>query len=146
MKFSTELVQGETKNVVGIEVPAAIVEGFGAGKRPPVRVTINGYSYRSTVAVMGGRFMISLSAEHRDKAGVQGGQTVEVTLDLDASPRVVEIPADLGQALQAAGVQDAFDRLAPSQRKEHVRAINDAKTDETRTRRIAKVVERLAVT
>jgi len=143
MKFTTELVQGDSKNVVGMIIPPAIIEGFGAGKRPPVRVTINGYTYRSTVAVMGGKFMVGVAAEHREKAGVQGGQVVEVTLDLDTSPREVIVPSDLTEALQMAEVLGAFESLPPSQRKEHVRAINEAKSAETRARRIAKVVDRL---
>lgn len=143
MKFTTELVQGDGKNVVGMVIPPAIIEGFDAGKRPPVRVTINGYTYRSTVAVMGGKFMVGVAAEHREKAGVEGGQIVEVTLDLDTSPRKVDVPADLKQALQMAGVLERFETLAFSRRKEHVRAINDAKSPETRQRRIDKVVDGL---
>ena len=145
MKFTTALVQGDGKNVVGMIIPPAIIEGFDAGKRPPVQVTINGYSYRSTVAVMGGNFMVGVAAEHRKKAGVVGGQVVEVTLELDASPREVDVPADLNEALQMAGVVESFDKLAFSRRKEHVRAINDAKSPETRQRRISKVVHGLIV-
>jgi uncharacterized protein YdeI (YjbR/CyaY-like superfamily) len=108
-----------------------------------VRVTINGYTYRSTVAAMGGKFMVGVAAEHREKAGVEGGQIVEVTLDLDTSPREVDVPADLTQALQMAGVIESFEKLAFSRRKEHVRVINDAKTPETRQRRIDKTIDGL---
>jgi hypothetical protein len=132
------------KTATGMEVPEAVVERLGAGKRPPVRITIGAYTYRNTIAVMGGRYMIGVSAEHRAGAGVAAGDTVEVTLKLDAEPRTVEVPEDLATALHAAGVGDAFDRLAFSHRKEHVRAVEDAKKPETRRRRIDKVVEMLA--
>jgi hypothetical protein len=140
MRFTTTLVQGERKNVVGIVVPPQVVEGLGGGKRPAVKVTLNGYSYRSTVAVMGGDFMVGVSAEHREKAGVGGGQTLEVEIELDTEVRVVEAPADLVSALTAAGALAAFEALAFSHRKEHVRSINEAKAPETRQRRIQATV------
>ena len=132
------------KTATGMEIPAAVVERLGAGKRPPVKVTIGDYTYHNTVAVMGGRYMVGVSAEHRVAAGVAAGDTVEVTLVLDAEPRTVDIPPDLAKALQAAGATDAFARLAFSHRKEHVRAIEDAKKPETRARRVAKAVEMVA--
>ena len=143
MKFETVLVQGDKRNVVGIEVPPAIVEALGAGKRPPVKVTLNGYSYRSTVAVMGGTYMVGLAAEHRAMAGVSGGQTVEVDIELDSGPREVAVPADFAQSLVAAGADGRFASLAYSHRKEHVRAIEEAKTAETRQRRIEKAIEKV---
>ena len=142
MKFVTTLAKGETKNVVGIVIPAEVVEALGGGKRPPVKVTINGYTYRSTVAVMGGKFMVGVAAEHRGPAGVSGGETVEVTIELDSEPRTVERPADLAAALEARGAKPAFEALAPSHKKEHVRSVNEAKAPETRARRIAAVVEK----
>ena len=87
------------KTATGIEVSDEIVAGLGQGKRPPVRVTIGGYSYRTTVARMGGRFLISLSAENLAAAGVAAGDEVEVGLELDDAPREVEVPADLAAAL-----------------------------------------------
>ena len=143
MKFTTTLLQGQSKNVVGIVVPPEVVEALGAGKRPPVAVTLNGYTYRSTIAVMGGDYMVGVAAEHREKAGVAGGETHEIDISLDAAPRTVDVPDDLAAALKAAGVAAAFDPLAPSHRKEHVRAINDAKTQETRTRRIDAAVTKV---
>ena len=143
MRFKTTLLQGESKNVVGIVVPPEVVAALGAGKRPPVTVTMNGYTYRSTVAVMGGDFMVGVAAEHREKAGVAGGDTVEVQLELDAAPRTVEVPADLAKALEDAGASAAFAALAPSQRKEHVRNVNEAKAPETRLRRIQAIVAKL---
>ena len=139
--FRTTLLQ--QGNNVGIVVPEEIVLGFGAGKRLPVRVTINGYSYRSTIAVMGGQYLVGVNAAHRAASGVAGGEEHEVTLEHDTAPRSVEVPQDLAAALEEAGVRAAFDGLAPSRRKEHVRLVEDAKTEATRERRVAKVVESL---
>ena len=143
MKFTTTLLQGERKNVVGIVVPTAIVEALGDGKRAPVKVTINGYTYRNTLAVMGGDVMVGVAAEHREAAGVEGGQTVEIDIELDTAPRTVEVPPDLAAALDQAGARAAFDALAVSYRKEHVRGVNEAKAAETRQRRIAAVVQKV---
>jgi hypothetical protein len=140
LTFTTTLELGG-KTATGFGVPADVVERLGAGKRPPVKVTINGYTYRNTVAVMGGRYMIGVAAEHRTAAGVSAGDELDVTLELDAGPRTVEVPADLAKALKAAGATEAFERLAFTHRKEHVRAVEDAKKPETRERRIAKAVE-----
>jgi hypothetical protein len=139
--FTTTLFQ--TGNNVGIQVPDEVVEGFGAGKRVPVKVTVNGYTYDSTVARMGGRYLIPLAKVHREAAGVSGGEEHEITLEHDAGERTVEVPEDLAAALSAAGVREAFDALAFTYRKEHVRAVSDAKAAATRTRRIAKIVEGL---
>jgi hypothetical protein len=132
-------------NNVGIVVPDDILESFGAGKRVPVVVTIDGgYSYRTTVAVMGGQNLISFNAETRAATGKRGGDEVEVTLEHDLAPRTVEVPEILATALAADPVASAaWDRLAPSRRKEHVRAITEAKADDTRARRLAKTLEQL---
>lgn len=140
--FTTTLLL--TGNNVGIEVPPDIVESFGAGKRVPVQVTIAGYTYSSTIAVMGGRFLVPVSAAVRKAAGVAGGETHEVTLVHDTSERATPLPDDLADALAAAGLRARFDALAPSHRKEHVRSVTEAKTDATRVRRIEKVVEALS--
>lgn len=140
--FTTTLLsQGRN---VGIEVPEDVVLGFGVGKRVPVTVTLNGYAYPSTIAVMGGRYLVPVSAEVRAKAGVAGGEEHEVTLEHDASSRDTPVPDDLAAALDAAGVRAAFDALSPSRRKEHVRQVESAKGAETRVRRVVKVVESLA--
>ncbi len=130
-------------NNVGIEVPEEVVAGFGAGKRVPVTVTLNGYSYSSTIAVMGGRFLVPVSVAHRKAAGVAGGEEHDVTLEHDAGPRTVEVPPDLATALEDAGVRAAFDALSYSQRKEHARSVAEAKKAETRERRVSKVVGQL---
>ena len=139
--FSTTLLQ--LGNNVGIEVPEDIVLGFGVGKRVPVIVTITGYSYPSTTAVMGGKFLLPLAKEHREASGVSGGETHEVTLTHDTSSRETPVPDDLAEALGSAGVREVFDGLAPSKRKEHVRQVESAKAEATRERRIAKIVDSL---
>jgi len=131
------------KNAAGIEVPEEIMKKLGSGKRPLVRVTINKHTYRSAVAVMGGKFMIGVSAENRQAAGVEGGEEVDVTLALDLEPRTVEIPTDLKSALVEAGALAAFANAAPSMQKEYVRQVEEAKAQETRERRISKIVEKL---
>lgn len=137
-------IQAAGKNAAGIEVPAKIVDGFGAGKRPPVRVTIGAHTYESTVAVMGGKYMVGVSMENRKLAGVAAGDTVDVTLELETAPREVALPADFATALgKVPAARKFFDGLAPSMKKFHVTNIEGAKTDETRQRRIEKSVAML---
>jgi hypothetical protein len=132
------------KGPFGIAVPPAVVESFGAGKRVPVVVTVGAHSYRSTVAPYAGRpYMVPLSYENAALAGVGPGDTVEVTLEHDTAPRVVEVPADLQTALDAAGAQGVWAALSYSNQNAHVLAITGAKTDETRARRIAGVIAKL---
>ena len=144
MTFRTEILTAG-KTATGIEVPAEVIVALGAGKRPPVRVTMNGFTYRSTVAVMGGRFMVGVNAENRAAAGVAGGDVVDVTVELDDQPRVVEVPADLAKALaKNKAAKAAFAKLSSTHQKEHVVAIESAKKVETRERRIAKAIDQLA--
>ena len=131
-------------NNTGIQVPAELIEELGAGKKPPVLVDVNGFDYRSTVAVMGGRFLIPFSSDKRAATGLEGGEDITVTLTLDTAPRTVEVPADLAAAIAAAGVDAAFEKLAPSARKAHVTNVESAKTPETRERRIQAIVAKLA--
>jgi hypothetical protein len=142
-KFRTTVHQAEGMNATGIEVPEKVVEALAAGKKPKVTVGIKDYTYRSTVSVYGGRFFIPLAAEHREKAGVKGGDKIEVALEVDTAPREVEAPKDLAAALKKAGARAAFDNLSFTHRKEHVRAIEEAKAPETRQRRIDRCVEML---
>lgn len=139
-KFKTIVHQAEGMNATGLEVPEKIVAALGPGKKHKVTVGIKGYSYRSTVAVYGGRYFIPLAKEHRDAASVKANDKIEVTLELDTAPREVEVPKDFAAALKAAGLVKDFAGLAFTHRKEHVRAIEDAKTPETRSRRIEKAV------
>lgn len=143
--FTTTVVQDDSSNATGLPVPAEAVAAMGKGKKPPVRVSLNDYTYRSTVAAYGDVFMLPLSAEHRRAAGVQAGDPVEVTIELDEEPRTVAVPDDLAAALAAQpGTADAFARLSYTLRKEYVRQVESAKAPETRARRIAGIVARLA--
>jgi hypothetical protein len=141
MRFETTMSQ--SGNNTGIEVPPDVIEAFGAGKKPPVVVIVNGYEYRSTVAVMGGRFMIPFSSDKRAATGIGGGDPIVVDLEVDTAPRTVEVPADLATALEAAGARAAFDALSPSARKAHVTAVEGAKAAETRQRRIDGIAAKL---
>jgi hypothetical protein len=143
MRFRTT-VERTGKTATGIEVPVTVVEGLGAGKRPAVRVTMNGHTYRSTVASMDGRFLIGVSAENRAAARVAGGDVVDVDVELDTQPRRVEVPKDLAEAFKRDGTAKAtFEKLSHSNQRWHVESIEGAKTDETRQRRIAKSVAAL---
>lgn len=143
MRFRTTIVQsGPT--ATGIRVPEEIVAALGAGKRPPVLVAINGYQYRSSVAVMGGSYMVALSAENRAGARVAGGDECDIELELDLEQRRVAVPADLEAALDAdPDARRTFDGLSYSNKSWHVLQVSGAKTDETRRRRIVKSVEAL---
>jgi hypothetical protein len=143
VRFRTVLEQGG-KTATGIHVPDEVVEALGSGKRPPVLVTINGHTYRNTIARRGNRFMLSVSAENRTKAGVSAGDEIEVSLELDTQPRVVTVPDDFTAALdQDKAARQAFDKLAYSHQLRWVLSVEDAKTPETRQRRISKAVESL---
>jgi hypothetical protein len=143
VRFRTTIeLGGVTAN--GFEVPAEVVDALGTGKKPPVRVSIGGHTYRSTVAVMGGRFLLPLSAENRAGAGVAAGDEVDVEVELDTEPREVVVPADLSAALAGdLAAREAFERLSYSHRRRHVMAIEEAKTPVTRQRRVAKALEML---
>lgn len=129
------------KTATGIRVPPEVVAGLGSGKRPPVRVTINGHTYRTSVAPMGGVFMLPVSAEQRTATGVAAGDEVDIDIEVDTEPREVTVPQDLGDALDGDPQARAFfDGLSYSNRLRHVLSIEGAKTAETRLRRIVKVV------
>jgi bacteriocin resistance YdeI/OmpD-like protein/uncharacterized protein DUF1905 len=143
MKFKAN-VETAGKTTMGFQVPPEIVEKLGAGKRPPVRVTINGYTYRSTVAPMSGVFMMGLSAENRAGAKVTGPGVIDVDMELDTAPREVTVPPDFAKALAAEpAAKKTFDGLSFSNKSAHVFPIQSAKSDETRQRRIAKSIETL---
>jgi hypothetical protein len=143
MRFTTTL-ELAGKTATGFRVPGEVVEALGKGKRPPVLVTINGYTYRNTVAVYGDEYLIGVAGEHREAAGIKAGDTIDVGLELDTAPREVEVPPDLATALDGrAGARHAFDALSYSNRRRIVLAIEDAKSPETRRRRIEKSVGEL---
>ena len=133
------------KTATGFEIPAAVVEALGAGKKPPVLVTLNGgYTYRNTIAVYGGVYMIGVSDEHRKGSGVAAGDEIEVHLELDTAPRVTEVPEDLQSALDATPAAKAkFEALSYSKQQGLVLPLKDAKTPETRQRRVEKVISNL---
>ncbi|GAB3465699.1 YdeI/OmpD-associated family protein [Actinophytocola sediminis] len=140
MRFRTT-VELAGKTATGVAVPAEVVTALGAGKKPKVRVTIGEHTYRSTVAVMGGRFMLPLSADNRARAAVAAGDEVDVEVALDTEERTVEVPADFAAALAAEPAARAFfDGLSYSNQRWHVLNIDGARTAETRQRRIDKSV------
>lgn len=143
--FRTALLQ--QGNNVGIEIPDAVVADLG-GKRVAVRITLRGgageYTYTSTTAVMGGRNLVGLNSEHRAASGFRGGDDVEVEMVRDDAPRTVETPEELATAFAAdPELAAAWERLAPSRKKEHARAIAEAKAPETRARRVEKTLAAL---
>ncbi|HTQ89213.1 MAG TPA: YdeI/OmpD-associated family protein [Streptosporangiaceae bacterium] len=143
MRFRATVELGG-KTATGIEVPEDVVAALGSGNRPPVTVTVGGHSYRTTVARMGGRFLVPLSAENRVAAGVAAGDQVEVDIELDSGPREVAVPGDLAAALAGDDTARAnFDGMSFTHRKEWVRWIEAAKRPETRATRLAKTVESL---
>jgi predicted thioesterase len=144
MRFRTTLLQGG-KTATGIEVSAEAVAALGSGKRPPVRITINGYTYRSTVAVMGGKFMVGVSADVRRAAGVAGGDEVDIELELDTAAREVAVPPELGTALDRnPDAKRAFAALSNSKKQRHTLPIEKAKTAETKQRNVDKAIAELA--
>ncbi len=143
MRFRTKILQSG-KTATGIEVPPTVVEKLGSGKRPAVSVTINGYTYRSSIAVMGGVFMVGVSSKVREAAHVAGGDTVDVDIELDTAPRVLEVPADLKKRLaRDTAAKRTFDGLSYSRQQRLVLPIEDAKTAETRERRVEKAIAML---
>lgn len=144
VSFRTTL-QATGGTTTGLVVPPEEVEALGGGRRPKVTATLNGYSYRTSVAFMGGEFWLGVSAEHRGKSGLKAGDALDVTLELDTAPREVEVPPDLAAALDAdPSAKAAFKALSYSHKRRHVMAIADARTPETRARRIAKAVAGLS--
>lgn len=142
VKFNTAILQ--IGNNTGIEVPETAIAKLASGKRPAVKVTLNGFTYRSTIAVMGGKYLIPLSAERRAKANVKGGDKMEIMLELDTEPREVELPEDFKKALSKDKKALAFfEGLSYSAKSRYVLPIGQAKTEETRKRRIDKAVSDL---
>jgi hypothetical protein len=144
VKFQAKVIP--SGNATGVEIPEEIVCALGPQARPPVTITItiNGHSWRSRIAAMRGMRLIGISAAHRTSAGIAEGDVIEVNVALDEAPRVVDEPADLAEALDAhREARIAFDRLPFGLRQKHVRAIEEAKSDEVRQRRIAKLLSGL---
>jgi bifunctional DNA-binding transcriptional regulator/antitoxin component of YhaV-PrlF toxin-antitoxin module len=143
MKFRA-VIELAGKTATGIEVPAAVVAKLGSSKKPAVSVTIKGYTYRSTVASMGGRFMLPISAQVREAAGIGAGDKLDIDVELDTAPREVTVPADLTRVLSRdAAARRFFEGLSFSSKQRILISIESAKTPETRERRIAKAVSSL---
>jgi hypothetical protein len=143
MRFRTKMLTAG-KTALGFEIPPEVIEGLGAGKHPPVLVTINGYTYRNTVAVYGGVYMIGVSAENRAQAKVKGGDEADVDLELDTAPREVDVPSELQAALDADPAAKAtFEKLSYSNKSWHALQVTTTNNPETRARRIEKNVAAL---
>ena len=143
LSFSA-IVQLSGKTATGIQVPEEVVEGLDKGKRPAVQVTLNAYTYRSTVAPMGRVFMLPVSAEVRERAEVTAGDEVDVTLEFDPAPREINVPPDFAVELEGdAEARRSFESLSYSKKRGLVEPIDQAKTVETRRKRIAKALDTL---
>ena len=143
IRFKTTLLQ-TGKTTTGIEVPSEVIQKLAAGAKPALRVQVNAYTYRTTVGVMGGRSMLPFSSQHREASGLKGGDSITVEVAVDKEPRTLELPDDLAKALAAKpALLQAFQKLAPSRQKADVLNVLDAKTAETRARRVAAIVAKL---
>jgi hypothetical protein len=144
MEFTTEL-EATGGNTTGFVVPTEVVEALGAGRRPKVVVTVNEHTWRTSIASMGGRYLLGASAAVRAEAGISAGQTLTVSVEVDTAPRTVEVPDDLAAALAASPeAAAAWDALTYSQQRQHAEAVLAAKKPETRERRVSTIIERLA--
>jgi len=143
VRFHTTILPAG-KTAAGIVVPPEVIAALGSSRKPAVKVTMRGYTYRSTVATVNGQFMVGVSAENRAKAGVAGGDEVDVDIELDTEPRTVDVPADFAAVLAAEPKAAAFfDGLSNSQKGWFVGGVEGAKSPETRQRRIEAALERL---
>ena len=143
MRLTLEL-QRTGGNTTGFQIPDEAVASLGGGGRPKVTVTVNGFTFPSSIARMGGSYWLGVSAERRTAAGVEGGQVYDLDVELDTAPRVIEAPADLQAALDASpGALAQWEKLSYSHQRQHVEAINSAKAPDTRARRVAKAIEML---
>ena len=141
--FETVLIKHEKLDATGIEIPFDVETVFGA-KRVPVKAVINGAEYRGSVVRMGGKFMLGIPKAFRDAAGINAGDHIVVTIEKDTAERTVTVPEDLAAALSDQGLTNAFAAMSYTHRKEHVRAIEEAKAPETRLRRIEKAIEMIS--
>jgi bifunctional DNA-binding transcriptional regulator/antitoxin component of YhaV-PrlF toxin-antitoxin module len=138
--FSCVLTKHDKLDAMGIEIPFDVEAVFGA-KRAPVKAVIKGAEYRGSISRMSGKYMLGIPKEFRERAGIAAGDNIVITIEKDTTERTVETPADLAVALKDAGLEDAWDKLSYTHKKEHVRAIEEAKAADTRTRRINKAIE-----
>jgi bifunctional DNA-binding transcriptional regulator/antitoxin component of YhaV-PrlF toxin-antitoxin module len=140
-KFKAKL--GSDEGSLFIEVPFDVTRVFGKA-RPAVKVTVNRHQYRSTIAVYNDRSYVGVRKSNREAAGVEIGEVVNVTIEIDDVPRVVLMPAELAEALaRSAAAQAAWRKLSYSHQREHAEAITGAKKAETRAKRVKKTVKLL---
>ena len=140
--FDVILEKHENMEATGITIPLDVEKIFGA-KRVPVKVWINDVEHRSTICRMGGKYMMAVPKGFRDAAGIQAGEKITVTMEKDTEKRTVEVPQDLAEALKKADLTDVFSKMSYTHQKEYVNAVNEAKKEETRIRRIEKTIEQL---
>ena len=138
------LEKHEKLDATGITVPFDVEKVFGA-KRVPVKAEINGAVYRGSIVRMGGKYMLGIPKAFREEAGIAAGDNIVVTIEMDDTPRTVELPADLAAAIKKAGISDAWEKLSYTHKKEHVRAIEEAKLEATRIKRIEKAIGMIAL-
>jgi hypothetical protein len=144
-RFRALLEKHENSEATGITIPFDVEKTYGTRSRVPVRGTINGFPYRGTIFPMGGKYIFVVNRELRANAKVKGGEQISVTMERDDEPRIITPPADLARALRASpAAEAAWDKLSYTHKKEHARAIEEAKRPETRARRIEKAVAALA--
>jgi hypothetical protein len=144
MPTFTWTLESQGGNNTGFIVPEDVVLAFGRGRRVPISVTIGDFSYRTTIVSMRGRFLFGVNAEQRKATGLQAGDEVTLTIEADDAPREVELPPELAAALDAdPAAKAAFEKLSFTNRKEAARSIADAKAEDTKARRLAKVLESL---
>lgn len=144
-RFRVLLEKHESSEATGIRIPFDVEKVFGTRARVPVRGTINGFAFRSSIFPMSGGHYMAVNKETRAGAKATGGETVSVVMERDDEPRTITPPPDFERALKASkAAQAMWDKLSYTHRKEHVRAIEEAKRPETRARRIQKAVTDLA--
>lgn len=143
--FETVLIKHDKLDATGIEIPFDVEAVFGA-KRVPVKAVINKAEYRGSIVRMGGKYMLGIPKAFREAAGINAGEHIVVTLQRDTDERTVAVPEDFAVALGRGGLRETFDAMSYTHRKEHVRAIEEAKAPETRLRRIEKAVDMIAAT
>ena len=143
MKFKAELIL-TGKSSTGIQVPEKVVEGLGAGKRVPIKVTFNNYTYRTTIAPYRGEYWIPVAAAVRESSGATAGDILDITMAVDEEPRTVEVPEILAKELaKDKKAAAAFEKLSYTNQKEMALRISGAKGEDTRARRLAKALESL---
>jgi hypothetical protein len=143
-RFRVELIKADDSTATAIEIPFDVQKVFGTRARVPVRGTINGFAYRSSIMPMGGKHWMVVNRQTREGAKAKAGDMVSVVMERDDEPRTVELPADFARALSASRTaQAAWDKASYTHRKEYVQAIEAAKKTETRARRIDKAISEL---